>query len=392
MNGFARTLLLTLGLFAGPFATTAIAADTSQRILVMIRYDAIDSMHGDITERYHRPHDYAAGANTERVLDALATDYEIERVNGWPMRSLALHCEVYALAHAADAQRIIARLARDRRVDSAEELQRFRTLTSSGNTYRPLQHALDDLQIDAAHRQSLGHGIRIAVIDSGIDASHPDLNGAVATQRNFTSGKPAAHGTEIAGVIAARGDKGVVGIAPQAELLDLRACWDSGHDADPATCDSFSLAQALDYAVTNGASVINLSLAGPDDTLLDRLLSAANARGITVVAAAPPNTDRDYVFPTVVSSVIAVGLSDDPANSPGAFAIRAPGTDVLTTFPGARYDYASGSSLAAAHVSGIVALVDALHRQLSPQQIRDLLTAHKHLSAATLLVDAAPLH
>ena len=392
MSGLARTLLVILGLLAGPLATGARTAVASQRILVTIRYDAIDGMHGDITERYHRPHDYAAGANIEAVLNALATDYELVRISGWPMRSLALHCEVYALATGADTQATVARLAQDHRVDSAERLQRFRTLTSRANTYRPLQHALDELQIDAAHRQSLGKGIRIAVIDSGIDASHPDLNGAVATQRNFTGGRPAAHGTEVAGVIAARGGNGVVGIAPRAELLDLRACWDNGHGADPASCDSFSLAQALDYAVTSAANVINLSLAGPDDALLDRLLAAANARGITVVAAAPPSTDRNDMFPTAVSSVIAVGLSDDPANSPGFFVIRAPGTDVLTTFPGARYDYASGSSLAAAHVSGIVALVDALHRQLSPQQIRALLTAHKHLSAATLLVDAAPLH
>ena len=390
MSRLARMVLIIVGLLGGPLAMSSAAADT-QRILVTIRYEAIDSMHGDIVERYHRPHDYGAGPNTDRVLDALASDYGVTRVSGWPMRSLALHCEVYALAPGADLDTTVARLTRDRRVDSAEPLQRFRTLTAGGNTYRPLQHALDDLQIDAAHQRSLGHGARIAVIDSGIDVKHPDLNGAVSIQRNFASGKPAAHGTEIAGVIGARGDNGVIGVAPQAELFDLRACWGDDHDANPASCDSFSLAQALDYAVTSAADVINLSLAGPDDVLLDRLLATANARGITVVAAAPPSTDREHAFPTVVSSVIAVALSDDVANPSSSFAIRAPGTDVLTTFPGARYDYASGSSLAAAHVSGIVALARALHRQLSPQQVRNLLMAHEHLSAATLLADAKSL-
>jgi len=366
-------------------------AEALQRILVTIRYDAIDAMHGDAVEHYLRPHDYDSVPNADRVLDALAVRYGIVRINGWPMRSLAVYCEVYALAPGADAAAIVAGLAQDHRVDSAEPLQLFRTLTSVPNTYRPLQHALDELQIDAAHLLSLGHGVRVAVIDSGVDADHPDLSGAVAVQRDFASGARAAHGTEVAGVIAARGRNGTVGVAPQAELFDLRACWGDSNGTHPASCDSFSLAQALDYAVANAVDVINLSLAGPNDALLDRLLAAANAHAIAVVAALPPSNTNEYQFPTAVSSVISVGLSDAAERSPAAGAILAPGVEVLTTFPGARYDYASGSSLAAAHVSGVVALARALHKQLSPQQIRSLLMAHEHLSAARLLADAASL-
>jgi subtilisin family serine protease len=384
-------LFATLFLWTHAFAGAPRVEGMGERILVTIRYDAIDAMHGDAVERYHRPHDYAAGANTELILDALATEYAIVRVSGWPMRSLSVHCEVYALAPGADAEGVAARLARDSRVDSAEPLRRFQTLTAPGVAFRPLQHALDELDVDHAHALSRGRGIRIAVIDSGIDASHPDLNGAVGARRDFASGVPAAHGTEVAGVIAARGNGvGIVGVAPEAELLDLRACWSDGSSTDPASCDSFSLAQALDYAVTNPVDVINLSLAGPEDPLLARLLAAAESRAISVVAAAPVVNDAAHGFPTSVRSVI-VGICADMQGVGAAAAIRAPGTDVLTTFPGARYDYASGSSLAAAHVSGVVALARSLQRQLSPQQIRTLLTAHTPLSAATVLADAATL-
>jgi len=386
--------LICTAFFGAPMSTSiaASAAGTQPRILVTIRYDAVDAMHGDAVERYHRPHGYASAANTEPVLDALAADYAIVRMGGWPMRSLAVHCEVYALAPGADPEVLAARLARDARVDSAEPLRSFQTLTTADVPFRPLQYALDELDVDNAHALSRGRGVRIAVIDSGIDAGHPDLNGAVRARRDFAPGAPAAHGTQVAGVIAARGDNavGMVGVAPEAQLLDLRACWGDGHSADPASCDSFSLAQALDYAISNGVDVINLSLAGPDDPLLARLLGAAESRAISVVAAAPAANDPAHGFPTSVHSVI-IGMSEDATGSLGAAAIRAPATDVLTTFPGGRYDYASGSSLAAAHVSGIVALARAMQRQLNPQQVRTILAAHQRLSAATVLEDVATL-
>jgi subtilisin family serine protease len=119
------------------------------------------------------------------------------------------------------------------------------------------------------------------------------------------------------------------------------------------------------------------------------LLAVAEARAICVVVAAPPPGDVAHGFPASVPSVIVVGMSDSDPRT-GSARIRAPGIDVLTTFPGGRYDYASGSSLAAAHVSGVIALARALKR-LDPQQVRTLLTAHEHLSAETVLSDAVTL-
>ncbi|HZP65485.1 MAG TPA: S8 family serine peptidase [Rudaea sp.] len=370
--------------FVFAYCADAPGATEAQRILVTVRTDAVDAMYGDAVERYRRPHDYRAGPTVDRVLDAIAGDYAIVRVDGWPMRALALHCEVYAIAKNADAGTIVARLSHDRRVESAQILQHFHTLTAA-TSYRPLQYALDELDIDRAHGMSRGRGVRVAVIDSGIDAQHPDLRDAVRLQRDFVDGPPAAHGTEVAGVIAARRE--LVGVAPEAELLDLRACWSDG-TRDSASCDSFGLARALDYAIANSVDVINLSLAGPDDALLTRLLAAADAHAICVIAAAPPLRDAAHAFPGSVRSVLLVSVSGDTAD--GA-QLSAPGVDVLTTFPGSRYDYASGSSVAAAHVSGVIALVRAIRPQTTPQQMRALLTAHARLSAATVLRDAPTL-
>jgi len=386
-----RSLLLLCSLIGAVCVAPAgaFAADTAgERILVTLHYDAVDQMHGDAIERYHRPHDYGPGANVEPVLDALAKEYGLVRVNGWPMRSLSVHCEVYAVAGSVDVVALAARLTQDPRVDSAEPMSQFHTLTATGKSYRSLQHSLDELDIDRAHALSRGRGVRVAVIDSGVDATHPDLNGAVQTRRDFASSAASApHGTEVAGVIAARGDNGagIVGVAPDAELLDLHACWGDGNVNSAASCDSYSLAQALDFAITSTVDVINLSLAGPEDALLARLLAVAETRAL----AAPPPGDLTHGFPASVPSVIVVGMSDTGVPM-GSARIRAPGTDVLTTFPGGRYDYASGSSLAAAHVSGVVALARAL-RRLDPQQVRSLLTAREHLSAEAVLADVATL-
>src|SRR5439155_8868424 len=134
-----------------------------------IHYDAIDQLRGDASGRYRRPHDYGAGPNAQPVLDALANDYDLVRVTGWPMRTLGVHCEVYSAAPGTDADALAARLAKDPRVDSAEPLRQFRTLAAPADPYRPLQHALDGLDVGRAHAMARGQRVRIAVIDAGVD-------------------------------------------------------------------------------------------------------------------------------------------------------------------------------------------------------------------------------
>jgi subtilisin family serine protease len=234
------------------------------------------------------------------------------------------------------------------------------------------------------------------VIDSGIDASHPDLQGQLAVNSNFVDNAatpPENHGTAVAGIIAARaGNGGIVGVAPQARLMGLRACW---QQPDLATrCNSFTLGKAINYAILNGAKVINLSLSGPPDRLLDRLLDVALERGIGVVGAVDAKASGP-AFPSNHRGVLAVAsqqvggratqaativpvMQSTSAAAPGATAeprLRAPGNDIPTTAPGGRWRFVNGSSYATAHVSGMLALLDQLQPGASPAQLRALLQA-----------------
>jgi subtilisin family serine protease len=198
----------------------------------------------------------------------------------------------------------------------------------------------------------------VAVVDSGVDAAHPDLAGQLALRQNFVDAVPDAaetHGTAVAGIVAARAGNGVgiAGIAPQARLMALRACWEVTRQ--DTRCNSFTLGKALHFAVTSDARIINLSLGGPPDRLLQALIDTALARGIAVIGAVDPDR-ADGGFPAAYPGVIAVTAAGDRrALPPGA--LQAPGTDIPATLPGARWGMVSGSSYAAAQVAGLAALM-----------------------------------
>src|SRR5258705_9176099 len=140
-------------------------------------------------------------------------------------------------------------------------------------------------------QRATGRGIRVAVIDTGGDRSHPDLRGRIDTARNFVSDDARfdsdIHGTAVAGIIAANADNGIgiVGLAPDAGLLVLKACWQHAIDDVRAQCNTFTLAKALTFAIDQRADIINMSLGGPNDPLLGLLIEIALTRGIIIVAA-----------------------------------------------------------------------------------------------------------
>jgi subtilisin family serine protease len=212
------------------------------------------------------------------------------------------------------------------------------------------------------HQLATGLGVTVAVIDSRIEGTHPDLVGQIVTSKDFVSNRsvaPEQHGTGVAGIIAATADNesGIVGVAPRSRLLGLRACWQLTARAPAAAttvCDSLSLAKALHFAIARNAQVINLSLSGPEDPLLTRLLDVGLARGAAIVAAFDKRLPEGG-FPASHRGVIAVS---DESLAPSSTAVyTAPGKDVITTQPGGRWYLVNGSSYAAAHVSGLVALL-----------------------------------
>ena len=123
-------------------------------------------------------------------------------------------------------------------------------------------------------------------------------------ERSFTTD---FHGTAVAGVIAAAANNevGIVGVAPQAQIYALKACWQQPAGAREAVCNSYTLAKAVDFAISERAHVLNFSLAGPPDVLLTRLIKVALERGIAVIAAAPSKPDA-RAFPASMQGVIGI--------------------------------------------------------------------------------------
>jgi subtilisin family serine protease len=355
------------------------AQATAQRYVVVTVRNPAD---GGSPRAASTPRGYDAvqtyGPSTEASVAAtsLARDFRLHEVSSWPIRVLGVHCIVYLLPDDADATATIAALAHDPRVDSVQPLLGFSTLESRYNDpYRSLQHNLDQLAVEQAHAATRGAGVRIAVIDTGVDTRHPDLDARRIVSRDFVgaAGQASAerHGTEVAGIIAAltNNGRGIAGIAPAATLYALKACWHPSPGA-AAVCNSFTLAQALAAALDVQADIVNLSLAGPADPLLTRLVDVAVRRGVVVVAAVAPG-DPPGAFPARLPGVLAVDTSESA--NPRAGVLLAPGRGIPTLVPGSAYDIASGSSLATAEVSGTVALMRAARPDLTAAQIRHIL-------------------
>jgi len=302
----------------------------------------------------------SARAEARRVAAA----YALREVASWPIQALAMHCVVFEIRDGRPVGETLAALARDRRVVLAQPLQEFHTLTAPDAPGSPYNDPLYDLQtnlvalgIARAHLRAQGAGVRIALIDTGVDSGHPDLRGRIAHRRSFIAASATAaasrHGTAMAGVIAAVANNhiGIVGIAPQAQLDVFEACWQLAPDSDAAACTTFTLAQALAGALASGARLVNLSIAGPADPLLAALIAHGLKQGVTFVGpVAGPHED----FPAAIPGVISAGGTGHPL-PPGAFA--APSEHVLTLRPAGQYDFVSGSSVAAAELTGVIALL-----------------------------------
>lgn len=346
--------------------TSASTAD--RQILVMVRHPpdhyrpngAYGGSYGDDLARSAR----------RRLARRIAHDYGLRLVDDWPMPMMGLDCFVMSVTDGRSAAAAVEQVSRDSAVAWSQPVSIYRAQSepiSHNDPLYPVQPAAKLWRLAELHELATGRGVRVAVIDSGISVRHPDLAGQVILNRNFVDGQSLAselHGTGVAGIIGARADNriGIAGVAPQARILGLRACWQAGRSPEsPTICDSFSLVKALYFAIEEKSDVINLSLSGPEDRLLHQLIDIGLARGITVVAAVDGGRPNGG-FPASAQGVIAVSnMSLAPALGQ---VYTAPGRDVPTTEPGGRWFLVNGSSYSAAHVSGLMALVRERRRSV----------------------------
>ncbi|MFG3722067.1 type VII secretion-associated serine protease mycosin [Streptomyces massasporeus] len=272
--------------------------------------------------------------------------------------------------------------------------------TAHADGIRAQQWALDAMHTEQAWQTTKGRGITVAVLDTGVEADHPDLAGNVLPGKDLVrfGAEPgdrawARHGTAMAGIIAGHGHgpgdaDGVLGIAPEAKILPVRVILEDG---DPSRAKARStrgnaLAEGIRWATDHGADVINLSL-GDDSASAhpepseDQAVQYALKKGVVVVASAGNGGEKgDHIsYPAAYPGVIAA-TAVDRAGTRASFSTRrwyatvsAPGVDVVIADPDHKYYEGWGTSAAAAFVSGAAALVKAAHPGLAPAQIKSLL-------------------
>ena len=224
------------------------------------------------------------------------------------------------------------------------------------------QYAVSKLRLRDVHRWSVGKDVSVAVIDSQIDAAHPDLAGALGEQFNAVgkAEKPDNHGTGMAGAIVAHGN--LLGVAPGARILAVNAFSPDQQNSAQATTQH--VLAGIDWAIEKGARIINMSFAGPYDPMLQLALKKAHEKSIVLIAAAGNAGPRSQpLYPAADENVIAVTAIDannrllPQANQGPYIALAAPGVSVLEPAANAGYQLTSGTSVAAAHVSGVAALI-----------------------------------
>ncbi|MES2264008.1 MAG: S8 family serine peptidase [Pseudomonadota bacterium] len=308
-------------------------------------------------------------AARRRIAEALAKDYGLTVLEDWAMPALSVDCYRMVEPPGSPPGKIVEALSHDARVEWAQPINTFSAQGGSDPLY-PVQPAALRWQLADIRKAATGRNVLVAVIDSGVEAEHPDLVGQLAFKENFVDRQVYAaenHGTGVAGVIAARAGNGVgiEGVAPDARLMALRACWQV---VDGTTlCNSFTLGKAMNFALMHGAQVINLSLSGPPDRLLAALIDVACARGMKVVSAVDAGS-ADGGFPASHPGVFAVAAEE--TQGVGVNVLRAPGRDIPTAAPGARWGLVSGASYSAAHISGMMAVLSELRPGLTPAQLR----------------------
>lgn len=335
--------------------------------------------------KYRRRGTYRSSTWSERVSDNIAEDFHLKKLAEWPMTEIGIHCVVYRIPAAASPSTTLQHLSADKRIKVVQKMNQFKTEASTINDpYFLLQSNLRSMQIDEVHSKTTGRDVSIGMIDTGVDVDHPDLAGQVSKEENYVQEVSPGfagdkHGTAVAGIMVAKKNNGtgIIGVAPNARLVALKACWPDRQESMTSICNSYTLSLAVNNAIKAGVKVLNMSLSGPHDPLLELLLSKAQKQGIAIVAADNGSSSGDHDnFPAAMAGVIAVqsaGSGNDKGRKETK-TILAPGERILTTLPHSNYDFISGSSMAAAQVSGIVALMLELKPDLTPDEIRKVLS------------------
>jgi Subtilase family len=315
-----------------------------------------------------------------QVLDDIAARHNMTRLQTTTIRLTGRTLHVWRVDNGASVADMICNVCTtERQIAGAQPNYLFTPAQDQQEPVNSAQHAPEKLKLVDAHRLADGNKVLVAVIDSEVDANHPDLVGAITASFEAAADeeRPHFHGT---GAIAAH--RTMLGTAPRAGLLTVRAFTVRAFSstANSAQGTTFNILKGLDWAADQGARVVNMSFAGPSDPRLHDALAKAYKRGMVLIAAAGndgPNSPP--LYPGADPNVIAVTATDSrDALFPGAnrgnyIAVAAPGVDVFAPAPDGTYQLTTGTSVAAAEVSGVAALLIKRNPALTPAAVRKIL-------------------
>lgn len=287
---------------------------------------------------------------------------------------------------------VLQKLSQDKLIEEAEPDQVMHADFTPNDPLYPQQWGLantgqsienrtgqpgDDIKAERAWDITRGNGVKVAVIDSGIDLNHPDFAGKIIAQKIYitdTLDDQYGHGTHVAGAIAGTGNngQGITGVCPECQLMIAKALNDQGIGPESG------IAEAITWAVDNGAKVINISAGGDKLTqTIQAAIDYAHANGSIIVCSSGNNGDTIKTYPAALDSVVSVAATDNrdqlaSFSTYGSWVkVAAPGTNMMSTLPthafslqrettpalSTTYDFLSGTSMSAPIVSGTLALI-----------------------------------
>jgi subtilisin family serine protease len=323
----------------------------------------------------------------DAVADGIARRERLQRLASQSLDMIGTTLYRYEIKDKRSVPAVIASLERYPQVAAVQPNYVY-TLQQAGQNghFVEEQYTVPKMHLAEAHMISNGEKTLVAVIDSGIDWTHPEISGAVTRGFNAIGGdwEKAQHGTEIAGIIASHAD--LTGVAPQARLLAVRAFKAGGKVA--VVGETFDILAGIEWAVKNKAQIVNMSFAGPFDPDLSREVAEGSRRRVIFIAAVGnEGKAAKPSYPAAYENVIPVTATDradaifKDASRCATTCIAAPGVDIFAAAPAGAYKHDSGTSMAAAEVSGVVALLLDAKPGLDPKAVRDLLVqTAKHLS------------
>src|SRR3984885_4456618 len=319
------------------------------------------------------------GSLSDAQVDVLARRHGLRRIGSQSFELIGATIGLFRITGGKTVEAASREFAGDGSVRSVQP--NFRYILQDQNAGLsggdPAQYALSKLRLPQAHTLADGANVTIAVIDSGIDLKHPEFAGVTITAFDALNSKegPHAHGTGVAGAIVAH--VRLMGSAPAAHILAIRAFGTSGKAAEST---SYVILRALDLAASHGAQIVNMSFAGPKDAIVGRGLAALAARNIVMVAAAGNAGQKSPpLYPAADANVMAVSATDAQdrlfaASNRGSYiALAAPGVDLFLPAPDDKYQIASGTSFSSAYISGLAALVLQRNPVLKPDEVRAIL-------------------